>query len=214
MENLRFYVIYITIAATIVGLFYYKKLPNKKAKSLLALIFISFLSEFIGRYFYPWFGLKNYIVINLYILIALSSYIILLGALLKNKLNKRISSVLLLLANVSFIINMIYLQDIFSEMLGYFYAFGTTSVLILSSLYFVEMFNSNKVLHYRKSIYFWYVLGILLFYVPFLPFLVASKMFLFKDLGSLFSIVLFVLNLLMYGSFIIGFIWSQKKYNY
>ena len=214
MSELRYYIIYLTLTATVVGLFYYKKLPNNKAKSLLALIFISFVTEIIGRFFFSWFGLKNYIIFNLYILISFSSYIVLLGALLKKIFNKRISNFLLLLINVSFIINMIYLQDVFAEMLIYFYTIGTTSVLILSSLYFVELFNSNRVSHYKKSIYFWYILGILLFYIPFLPFLVASKMFLFKDLGPMFSVVLFVLNLLMYGSFIIGFIWSQKKYNH
>lgn len=214
MEKLRFYVIYLTLAATIVGLYYYKKLPTKKAKLLWVLIFISFLSEFVGRYFYDWFGLKNYIVMNIYFLITIIGYIVLLGALLKRKVNKMISNVLLLLASLSFIINLIYFQDVFAQMLSYFYSIGSTCVLILSSLYFIEMFNSNKVLHYKKSIYFWYILGILLFYIPFVPFMLASKMFLFNDLGPMFSIVLFVLNLFMYGSFIIGFIWSQKKYNY
>jgi hypothetical protein len=214
MEKLRYYVIYITLVATIVGLFYYKKLPNKKAKSLLALIFISFLTEFIGRNFYYWFGLKNYIVFNLYFLITFNIYILLLLALLKKRVNKTISNCLLVLTNVFFIVDMIYLQDIFSEGLGYFFTLGSVFALILSSLYFVEMFSSNKASHFKKSIYFWYVLGILLFYIPFLPFMLASKMFLFEDLGALFSVVLFVLNILMYGSFIIGFIWSQKKYNY
>ncbi|MES2747714.1 MAG: hypothetical protein V4648_05015 [Bacteroidota bacterium] len=214
MENLRFYVIYITILATIVGLFYYNKLPNKKAKSLLVLIFLSFLAEFVGKFFYPWFGVKNYIVFNLYWLITFNGYVLLLSALLKKIINKRISNCFLLLINIFFIVNMIYLEDIFTQVLSYFFALGAVFTLILSSLYFVEIINSSKVLHYKKSIYFWFILGVLLFYIPFLPFMLASKMFLFNDLGAMFSVVLFVLNLLMYGSFIVGFIWSQKKYNY
>lgn len=214
LKDLRFYVIYLTLIATIVGLFYYRKLPNKKAKSILAVIFISFLAEFIGKYFYPWFGIKNYIVINLYLLIAFNSYMLLLLALLKRKRNKLISNCFLLLINLSFIVDMIYLHDIFMGLLTYYFTVGSSLLLVLSTLYLVEMVNSNKILHYKKSIYFWYILGILLFYLPFMPFVLASKMFLFNDLGATFSIVLFVLNLLMYGSFIIGFICSQKKYNH
>ncbi len=214
MESLGNYVIYLTLIATVVGFFYYNKLPNKKAKSLLALILLSFLAEVIGRNFPYWFELENYIVFNLYILITLNSYIILLGLLLKKSASKRASSVFLLLLNLLFVIDMIYLHDIFEGMLTYYYTFGSTLVLILSSLYFVEMFNSNRSSHYKKSIYFWYILGILLFYIPFLPFMLASKMFLFENPAPLFGFMLFSVNVLMYGSFVIGFIWSNKKYNY
>jgi|SRR6478672_2373787 len=215
MKELRFYVIYLTLLATIVGLIYYRKLPNKKAKLLWVLILLSFLAEFVGRNFFDWFGLKNYIVFNLYDLITFSGYIIILGLLLKKTVNKRIANGLLLLVNSSFIINMVYFQDIFNGMLTTFFTVACTSVFLLSSLYFVEMFSSNKASHYKKSIYFWHIVGILIFYIPFLPYLIASKMFLFnEELMPTFSVAIFGLNVLMYSSFIIGFIWSQKKYNY
>jgi hypothetical protein len=78
----------------------------------------------------------------------------------------------------------------------------------------VEIFNSDRVLYYKKSIYFWFVLGILIFHVPYMPFMLAVKLFIKGDIQGLYSVVLFTLNLLMYSCFIIGFIWSEKRFNY
>lgn len=214
LENLRLYTMYLILAVGIMGVFHFSKLPNMRSKSLLGIIFFSFLTEFLGVKIFAWIGVKNYIVYNIYVLVMFNYYILLLNSLLKKTLYKKITNLFFFLFNVVYVINIIYLQNLFEEMLTYCFSLGVIFVLILSFLYLIEIFNSEKVLHFKKSIYFWFVLGMLIFHIPFLPLMIALKLFLSVNPTAVFSIALFMLNLLMYSCFILGFLWSKRKYNY
>ena len=213
MENLGSYVIYIILITGVFGLFFSYKLPNIKAKSILVVIFFSFLTEFLGRNIPAWTGLKNYIVFNIYILVIFSYYILILRELYKNIFYKKISALFLLFFFLIYFIDLVFMQNILNEMLTYAFSIAVIFVLILSSIYLIEIFNSDKVLYFKKSIYFWFILGVLIFYIPLLPYMIVVKMFL-KFSDQILGIVLFSLNLLMYSCFIIGFICSEKKQNY
>jgi hypothetical protein len=214
LENLRYYIIYLALLTSVIGVFYYPKLPSNKAKFLLCLVSFSFVTELVGKYFTAWTGLLNYYVYNFYMLASFSSYIILLYMLLLKLLYKRLATLFLILFLLFYFINIMFLQNNPETTFTYSFAVGVGFVLILSCLYLVEIFNSDKILNFKKSIYFWFVIGILAFHVPFLPFMLALNWFLIDKDESVFSIVLFILNLLMYICFSIGFIWSEKKYNY
>ena len=214
LENLRFYSIYLALLAGIVGLFFLYKLPGNKAKSLLGMIFFSVLTEFVGSNLTRWTGLINYCVFNIYILVSFTYYLILLKYLLVHRNHKRFADILLIIFVLFYICDFIFIQKTIFEAFTFSFAFGVIFVLILSCLYLVEIFNSKKILNFGKSIFFWFILGVLLFHVPFLPFMLAIKWFLIESNEIIYSLMLFILNLLMYGCFIIGFIWSEKKYNY
>ncbi len=214
LENLRFYSIYLALLAGIVGLFFLYKLPGHKAKSLLGMIFFSVLTEFVGSNLTRWTGLINYCVFNIYILVSFAYYLILLKYLLVHRNHKRFADILLIIFVLFYICDFIFIQKTIFEAFTFSFAFGVIFVLILSCLYLVEIFNSKKILNFGKSIFFWFILGVLLFHVPFLPFMLAIKWFLIESNETIYSLMLFILNLLMYGCFIFGFIWSEKKYNY
>lgn len=214
LENLRFYIVYLALFAGIVGLFFFHKLPGNKAKSLLCMIFFSFLTEFVGINLTSWTGFVNYCVFNFYILVSFLYYIFLLKQLLNHLNHKRFANLCLIVFFLFYLANLIFIQKNISETFTYSFAIGVIFVLLLSCLYLVEIFNSKKILNFRKSIFFWFILGILLFHVPYLPFMLAINWFLIESTDSIYSLVLFILNVLMYGCFIIGFIWSEKKYNY
>lgn len=212
--SLRFYIIYLALLSTLVGLRFYHKLPNNKAKFLLSIISFSFIVEFIGKYFTAWTGLVNFSVYNFYMFASFTAYILLFYMIFVTFVFKRIALLFLALFYLFYFINFFYLQYENDTVFTNSFAFGVLTILILSCLYFVEVFSSEKILNFKKSIYFWFILGILLFHVPFLPFMLAIKWFLIKNDESIFSLVLFILNLLMNSSFIIGFLWSEKRYNY
>ncbi len=214
LQNLSQYIIYIALLSSIPGVFFYHKLPNNKAKSLLVFIWLAFIIDYIGLNFTEWTGLKNYPIYNLYILISFSYYIILLKLLLTKIKNQRIGSISLLLFIVFYFINFLFVQsDIISPFTNVF-GVGVIIIVVLSCLYLLEILNSEKVLNLRKSIYFWFTLGILVFHVPFLPYMLAIRFLLIENNDIIFAFVLFVLNLLMHSCFLIGFIWSEKRYNY
>jgi hypothetical protein len=214
LENLRYYIVYLALLTSIIGVLYYPKLPCSKAKFLLCLVIFSFVTELVGKYFTAWTGFLNYYVYNFYMLASFSAYLILLRMLLLKLLYKRLATLFLILFLLFYFINIMFLQHDPETTFTYSFAVGVGFVLILSCLYLVEIFNSDKILNFKKSIYFWFVIGILVFHVPFLPFMLALNWFLIDKDESVFSLVLFILNLLMYICFNIGFIWSEKKYNY
>ncbi len=214
MESLRFYTVYLALLAGLVGLLFFHKLPSNKAKSLLVLIFFSFLTEFVGMNLTRWTGWINYCVYNFYILVSLSYYLFLLKHLLAHISHRRTANFFLIVFFLFYLTNLIFIQKDISATFTYSFAIGVIFVLILACLYLVEIFNSKKILNFRKSIFFWFILGVLLLHVPYLPFMLAIDWFLIESNESIYSLVLFILNVLMYGCFIIGFIWSEKKYNY
>jgi len=213
-EFLRFYIFYLALFSGIIGLISWHKLPDNKAKSLVILIWFSVIIEKVGYYFTEWTGLLNYYVFNFYMLVSFSAYILLIRSLLQ-KINHRIIAIFsLFLFIISFFLNILYFKQDVNHSYTYSFAIGVLLILMLSCLYLVEIFNSDKILNFKKSVFFWYILGILVFHVPFLPFMLAINWFLIKQDDSVFSLVLFILNLLAHSCFIIGFVWSEKKYNY
>ncbi|MEO6177189.1 MAG: hypothetical protein ABIP27_18695 [Flavobacterium circumlabens] len=213
-EFLRSYIIYLAILSGSIGLISLHKLPGNKAKFLVLLIWFSALTEVVGYFFTQWTGLLNYYVYNFYMFVSFSAYILLLRSLLQKQTN-RISAVLfLMLFIISFFLNILYYKKDINHSFTYSFAVGVIVVMMLSCLYLVEIFNSNKILNFKKSVFFWYILGILVFHVPVLPFMLAIKWFLIKQDESVFSLVLFILNFLAHSCYIIGFVWSEKKYNY
>ncbi|KRD57790.1 hypothetical protein ASE40_15620 [Flavobacterium sp. Root935] len=213
-EFLRSYIIYLALLSGIVGLFSLPKLPGNKAKFLVLLIWFSIITEIVGYYFTQWTGLLNFYVYNFYMFASFSAYILLLRALLTKINNRTLAVIFLILFIVSFFLNILYFKEDINRSFTYSFAIGVLLVLILCCLYLIEIFNSEKILNFKKSVFFWYILGILVFHVPFTPFMLAINWFLIKQDESIFSLVLFILNFLAHSCFIIGFIWSEKKYNY
>ncbi|RZJ53790.1 MAG: hypothetical protein EOO44_07295 [Flavobacterium sp.] len=213
-EFLRSYIVYLALLSGTVGLLHLHKLPSNKAKFLLLLIWFSVLTEVVGYYFTQWTGLLNYYVYNFYMFVTFVAYIVLLRSLLQKITNRISAALFLILFIVSFFLNILYFKEDINHSFTYSFAIGVILVMLLSCLYLVEIFNSDKILNFKKSVFFWYILGILVFHVPFLPFMLAINWFLIKQDESVFSLVLFILNFLAHGCFIIGFVWSEKKYNY
>ena len=58
---------------------------------------------------------------------------------------------------------------------------------------------------------FWISIGLLLFHIGSIPIFIAKQ---FLNYNATHNYILLGLNIIMYGSFIIGFILSDKKYNY
>lgn len=214
VANLRFYIIYLALFAGIVGIIFLHKLPNNKAKSVVAMIWFSVLTEFVGLNFSKWTNLLNYVVFNFYILASFSYYIILLRKLLNSLIYKNIASFFLISFLLFFLVNHLFFDLGINRIDTISFALGISFVVFLSCRYFFETVNSNKIMDLQNSIFFWFIIGVMLFHVPFLPFMLSLEWFLIDYNENVISLILFFLNLLMYCCFIIGFVWSEKKYNY
>ncbi|TEB41373.1 hypothetical protein D0809_25855, partial [Flavobacterium circumlabens] len=143
-EFLRSYIVCLALLSGIIGLISLHKLPGNKAKFLVLLIWFSVLTEIVGYFFTQWTGLLNYYVYNFYMFVSFSAYILLLRSLLQKQTN-RISAVLfLILFLISLFLNILYFRKDINHSFTYSFAVGVIVVMMLSCLYLVEIFNSNK----------------------------------------------------------------------
>ena len=215
LENLRYLPGLFAIISSIIGLLNGAKLPNYKSKLFLFSIVLSVVTEILGLYFTQWTGLLNFYVFNFYIFILFILYFYILSSILKKYLYKIIAFIFIVIYFLAFpICIVIYPEKLGLGIFSQIYALGVLFFIILSLFYLIELFNSNNILNYSKSIFFWFILGVLLFHVPFLPFMLSLEWFLIKYNPSIYWIIIFILNLIMNTCFIIGFIWTEKKYNY
>jgi len=215
LENLRYFPCFFALISSVIGLLNWTKLPNYKSKLFLFTIILSVATEILGLYFTKWTGLLNFYVFNFYIFILFFLYFYVLASILKKYAYKVIAFLFIIIYLVAITVSILFHQEkLGTGILSDIYALAVLFFIILSLMYLIELFNSNHVLHYSKSIFFWFLLGVLLFHVPFLPFMLSLEWFLIEYNPSIYWIIIFILNLIMNVCFSIGFIWTEKKYNY
>lgn len=93
------------------------------------------------------------------------------------------------------------------------YTVGNVLMLILGIIYFLQLLKSDKLLKYKKQLFYWVNLGLLLFYVGTFPFYGTSNI-LYSQSPTLYAVLywmMVILNYLMYGLFITGFICSSNR---
>ncbi|MBK7789473.1 MAG: hypothetical protein IPJ54_13035 [Saprospiraceae bacterium] len=74
--------------------------------------------------------------------------------------------------------------------------------------YIVFTMNSADVVKIEKSRYFWISIGILVFYIPFLPVMMGVKYSLIQV--EIYRAIVFLLVILQHTSFIIGLRWGNR----
>ncbi|MEM7185050.1 MAG: hypothetical protein AAF466_00220, partial [Bacteroidota bacterium] len=89
---------------------------------------------------------------------------------------------------------------------------GALFVLILTVLHFYQLLNDDQVLIVKYKLSFWISTGLLLFSVGMIPLFSLSKYLDFQGAGYIITLV--SLNVILYGCYIIGFIWTKKSYNH
>ena len=94
---------------------------------------------------------------------------------------------------------------------GYAFVVGAIGLLILTLFHFYQLLNSNEVLIIKHKLSFWISTGLLLFYVGIIPMVLLTKTIVISPFSRV--IILISLNIILYGCYIIGFIWTKKKYN-
>lgn len=210
MEELRFLSKYLALVVLIFGLYSYKSYSNSKAKYFIYSILFSVVTEFFGSVFTKIFDHVNFAVYNVYTIIQITFFLWWFQLLLESKNRKKIVKIFILLYWIFSIWNIFYGQSFLLGFQSYTYGIGVIFLLIAICFYFIETFSKDIILNITDSTIFWFVLGILLFYGTFMPFMFASELFLNVD-KWIYSLVLFSLNFIMYSCYAIGFYKSYKR---
>lgn len=212
MEDIRFLSKYLALVVLIYGLYNYKNYSNSKAKYFVFCILFAVVTEFFGSVFYKLFNHVNFVVYNVFTIVQLTFFLWWYQLILNSKRRKNILRLCIVVYLVFAVCNIFFGENILIANQIYTFTLGVLFVLIGISFYFIESFNKETILNITDSVYFWFSLGVLLFYGTFMPFMIALQLFLTGG-QKILGIVTFILNIIMYVCFAIGFYKSRSKNN-
>ena len=109
------------------------------------------------------------------------------------------------------IINLFF-QSFLSESQLLAYITGAVLLLFCIVLYYIEILSTSKVLIIDRDLLFWVSVGLLLFYVGYIPIKLTRIYFEYQD-NLFFSLRIIhrLLIVILNACFIIGFLWTKKK---
>ncbi len=212
MGDIRFLSKYLALVVLIYGLYNYKNYSKSKAKYFIFFILFAVVTEFFGSVFYKLFNHVNFVVYNVFTIVQLTLFLWWYQLILNSKRRKNILRLCMIIYLIFAICNCFIWENILVANQIYTFILGVLFVIVAISFYFIESFNKETILNITDSIYFWFSLGVLLFYGTFMPFMISVKLFLVGG-QSVLGIVTFILNIIMYLCFAIGFYKSRNKNN-
>lgn len=205
------FTLYIEVITAVIGSIYFYKYKNSYLKYFLVFLWYIVANEIYGKYLADVLGGNNFSLYNIYMVINL----LFLLSIYWNKLKKSSNKKLIILFAISFItvfiINNFY-KDYTNDFASLPFIVGSSLLIFAIILYFIEILNSEKILHITKDLLFWISFGILLFNVGAIPCIVARTYYYetfhtnFGFLNTLYLSLIFILNI----CYIIGFICSHK----
>jgi hypothetical protein len=217
------------LLAAITGAYYLK---NSKTNDNYQMYFVYFLwltvlVEVIGSYApiayftnYSYFGFIKETVIrnnvwlyNTFILVGVFFYINYFIAYMHSIITKKKLFIVAIIYVLSSIINL-YVTDIFFKgTSAYTFIVGTILLLITVFMFYFDLLKTNKIYSLKRFLPFYVSIGVLVFYLCVTPLYAFPKYF--NALNDLYvnlrtNILLFA-NIIMYGTFITGFIVCAKS---
>jgi hypothetical protein len=210
---------YLALATLIFALVTYRNYSRTNAKYFIFCIIFSVITEFVslhynlfGTYYSNIFGETNFPIANIFTIIQITFFLWWIRHILNSANRKKMIGIFIIIYLLFAAFNIIYGQPFMTDVQMYTYAVGVIFLLITISFYFIESFNKETIFNITDSIYFWFILGVLLFYGTFMPFFFAFRLFLLEN-ELIFSIVTFGLNMIMYSCFAVGLYKSYKIKN-
>jgi hypothetical protein len=200
--------------SAIFGIINFDKYRNKKGKILTSFLIITATTEFLAAYFSISYREISSMAYFIYIPLNYFLWFYFFSQLLSNQ---KIVKILLVVFIFFYVYDLIEIiinkKDYDATNLKTSYYCGAISLLLLSMQYFRELLNSNLIIHNHRILYFWTTLGLVIIWIVYIPIMVVVNHQVFKDSYIFFKSLTIFINVLGNLCFIIGILWSQKKYN-
>lgn len=188
----------------------YPKYKNQPVRYLPLMLFIELLFEYMASKM----TINNTVLYNTLYIIYFPFYYYLVFSYLSSKNYKQCIKYFFLLFFIAAVVNPFFESFLKTSQFVTFTA-GALLLIIGITLYFAEILEKNEVMEVRSELFFWVSIGLLLFYVGYLPikssyiFFIENEYFL-KSYKFL-KIIHLILTLIMNLFFVFGFVWARKK---
>ena len=197
------------VAAFLAGI-NYKKFKGSKEKYFLHFLWFTLIIDLIGDILGDFYEVENYFIYNLYMLVSFPFFYYWYFSILQKRIHKTyvimFSSVFLLTAFWNLI------DQSWEVYHKYTFVTGALFTLTCAIFHFWQLLNSDEVLEVKYKLSFWISTGLLLFNMGMIPFMLLSEYFDFSS-NAYYFFVIIGLNLILYGCYSLGFLWTKEKYN-
>ncbi|WP_432411159.1 hypothetical protein [Rasiella sp. SM2506] len=197
--------------AVFLAFIFYKKYSHTYLRFFPWLLLYVFLNEVFAEYIHEKFY-TNVVQYNLYNMIFfLYFYFVFYKNAQRKQYKKYIAfaSVCFVLASI---INLFYESFLYDPQL-LAYIVGACVLIFCIILYFIEILFTPQILIVKRDLLFWVSIGLLLFYVGYIP-IKVTRHFFDSDAENPFMILITVhllLVIIMNTCFITGFLWTREK---
>lgn len=194
--------------AAIFATLFYNKYVDSNEKYFLFFLWFTFAIDVTGVIRDQIFSMKSTLLYSIFVIVSFLFYFYWYYTVLKSKIFKLMA----VLSAVLFIGITLVTQIVpNSEGQGYAFVTGAIGLLVLTFFHFYQLLTGDEVLIVKYKLSFWISTALLLFYIGILPLMLLAEHIEIK--GMNYTIILLSLNIILYGCYIIGFIWTKKKYN-
>ena len=193
------------IITAIIATIKWDKYKNSKERGFLYFLWITFAFECLAALSKQVFD-TNFWVYNIYSIFSFLFYLHWFYTLLKLAYIKYLTYLFLAVVVVNIVI-----QDFVNEHQIYTFIAGAITLLFCTFFYYSDLLKGNEIFIIKQKLSFWIATGILLFHIAMIPLIVLADVLDFE--GKYYLIVLAILNLILYGCYIIGFLWTRKIFN-
>ncbi len=209
IDSLLYIITVLEFIAAIVATVYFKKYRKSSEKYWLYFLWFTFLIEVFGASLKPNYPIGVSWIYSIFSIASVIFYFFWYYQILKTKQLRIVVVVFASLFSLMTTLAYIFPDELKNQ--GYAFVVGSLGILTLTLCHFYRLLNSDEVLIIKHKLSFWISTGLLLFYVGIIPLVILTKILVVSPLSRI--LIFISLNLILYGCYVIGFIWTKKKYN-
>lgn len=193
------------LIALCIGIYHYINNRSKSVRNIIVFLSITLIVDFIARQLPSY----TFLIYNSYMIYYFLFFLFWFKRIINDNLVKNVIYLFAFLIVITTFYNSIF-QEKSSEYLSYTFIAGTILIIIIASIYFIQIVRSDEILTIKSNLSFWITLGVLLFSIGMIPVLTLQKYMDLED-SNAYYIILISLNFILYGCFSLGFIWNKKN---
>ena len=207
---------YLIIVVAIVATLFYKKYKDSPLRYFPYFLWYMVLVEHLGKYISKGFTVPNIWWINIGVNIEVLFYLFVFYQYNSSKAVKRFVLFGGILYETFFLVNYLFFSDSWNTYQSIPFGLGSFLVILAVFAFLIELFKSDYVLYVHKFLIFWVSIGLLFYLLINMPLDIVKSNIIYEiTYTETWSIVFctgYIGSILMYLSFIFGFIWSSMKY--
>ncbi|MCW5517842.1 hypothetical protein [Muriicola sp. Z0-33] len=218
----EYYILWIYSITLFVALWRYPRYYDSPLKFFPLLLMYTLLNETFGALIYrneqirlifsDYYSFYNWAIYNVYGIIFYLFFFYVYWCYISNSSHRKLIVYGSILYGVASIINPFF-QNFLLESQLYSYILGALILICLGALYFLDLKSKYDKWFLRKDLLSWLSLGVIIFYLGYIPIKILRHYEVFLAPGEAIVIrnIHWGLILLMYGSFVLGFVLMRRR---